>query len=122
MKTAQLSLSALLALTLSLTGCSNDENLPGGENDGRVAIRVSSNIDVTDGASKPGTRAANDAWEANDAIGIFMLNGLTADTYSNIAYTTATATAPSLRKAPPSTCRWTAPAVTSWLITPIRAG
>lgn len=89
MKTAQLSLSALLALTLSLTGCSNDENLPGGENDGRVAIRVSSNIDVTDGASKPGTRAANDAWEANDAIGIFMLNGSTADTYSNIAYTTA---------------------------------
>lgn len=88
MKTAQLSLSALLALTLSLTGCSNDENLPGGENDGRVAIRVSSNIDVTDGASKPGTRAANDAWEANDAIGIFMLNGTTADTYSNIAYTT----------------------------------
>ena len=89
MKTAQLSLSALLALTLSLTGCSNDENLPGGENDGRVAIRVSSNIDVTDGASKPGTRAANDAWEANDAIGIFMLNGSTADTYSTIAYTTA---------------------------------
>ena len=89
MKTAQLSLSALLALTLSLIGCSNDENLPGGENDGRVAIRVSSNIDVTDGTSKPGTRAANDAWEANDAIGIFMLNGSTADTYSNIAYTTA---------------------------------
>lgn len=89
MKTAQLSLSALLALTLSLTGCSNDENLPGGENDGPVAIRVSSNIDVTDGASNPGTRAANDAWEANDAIGIFMLNGSTADTYSNIAYTTA---------------------------------
>lgn len=90
MKTAHLSLSALLALTLSLAGCSNDENLPGGENDNRVAIRVSSNIDVTDGASKPGTRAVNDAWEANDAIGIFMLNGSTADTYSNIAYTTAT--------------------------------
>lgn len=89
MKTAQLSLSALLALTLSLAGCSNDENLPAGENDNRVAIRVSSNIDVTDGASKPGTRAVNDSWEANDAIGIFMLNGSTADTYSNIPYATA---------------------------------
>lgn len=89
MKTVQLSFSALLALTFAMAGCSNDENLPTGENDNRVAIRVSSNIDVTDGASKPGTRAANDAWEANDAIGIFMLNGSTTDTYSNIAYTTA---------------------------------
>lgn len=89
MKTVQLSFSALLALTFALAGCSNDENLPAGENDNRVAIRVSSNIDVTDGAPKAGTRAANDAWEANDAIGIFMLDGLTADTYSNTAYTTA---------------------------------
>lgn len=55
----------LLALPFLLAGCGGDENLPGGEvNDGRVALQVTSGIQ---------TRAYDDQWEANDAIGIFAL-------------------------------------------------
>ena len=66
MKKSNLTLSALLALSVALTGCGGDENLPGGEvNDGRVALQVSSGIQ---------TRAFDNQWEKNDQIGIYMLN------------------------------------------------
>lgn len=53
------------ACTLFLAGCSTEE-VPSGGNDsnGRVALQVTSGIQ---------TRAYDDQWEANDAIGIFAL-------------------------------------------------
>lgn len=67
-----------------LAGCSNDSEVTTQENDGRVALRVSSGIDVQ-------TRAHDDKWEANDAIGIYMLNAATAtvaEGAANRQYTT----------------------------------
>lgn len=87
MKINKLSVPALLALSLAFAACSNDENLVNGEND-NVAIRVSGGITADEGAMKVGSRAAGSAWEAGDAIGIFMLNGTAVDTYSNIKYVT----------------------------------
>lgn len=81
MKKSNLTLSALLTFSVALTGCSGDENLPGGEvNDGRVALQVSSGIQ---------TRAFDDQWENDDQIGIFMLNNgqnTVADNYGNVPY------------------------------------
>lgn len=85
MRITRQTIPALVALTLAFAGCSQDENLPGGNTDERVAIRVSSNIDVTDGVKKTNTRAMDNKWEADDQIGIFMLNGTTPEK-SNIAY------------------------------------
>lgn len=60
----KVTITGLLALAV-FAGCNNDENLPGGnDNDGRVALQVTSGIQ---------TRAYDDRWEANDAIGIFAL-------------------------------------------------
>lgn len=60
----KVTITGLLALAV-FAGCSNDENLPGGnDNNGRVALQVTSGIQ---------TRAYDDRWEANDAIGIFAL-------------------------------------------------
>ncbi len=60
----KVTMTGLLALAV-LAGCSNDENLPGGnDSDSRVALQVTSGIQ---------TRAYDDQWEANDAIGIFAL-------------------------------------------------
>lgn len=71
---------------LLAASCSNDENLPGGnDNDGRVALQVSSGIQ---------TRAFDNQWEADDQIGIFMLgSGQTtvADGYGNVPYVVASA-------------------------------
>ena len=90
MRITRQTIPALVALTLAFTGCNQDENLPSGNTDDRVAIRVSSNIDVTDGVMKKTiTRAANDDWYAGDQIGIFMLSGTAVDTYANIPYETA---------------------------------
>lgn len=53
------------ACTLFLAGCSTEEIPSGGnDNNGRVALQVTSGIQ---------TRAYDDRWEANDAIGIFAL-------------------------------------------------
>lgn len=82
----------LAAMTLAFAGCNKDENLPGGNPDGRVAIRVSSDIDVEGKVQKAGTRAVDDQWEREDAIGIFMLNGTTPEK-SNIAYNTTNGSA-----------------------------
>lgn len=92
MRITKQTIPALVALTLAFAGCNQDENLPGGNTDDRVAIRVSSNIDVTDGVMKKTiTRAANDEWNRADQIGIFMLDntGAVDDKYANIPYETA---------------------------------
>lgn len=60
----KVTITGLLALAV-FAGCNNDENLPGGnDSDSRVALQVTSGIQ---------TRAYDDRWEANDAIGIFAL-------------------------------------------------
>lgn len=64
MQKMRVTMTGLLALTV-FAGCSNDENQLGGNgNDSRVALQVTSGIQ---------TRAYDDQWEANDAIGIFAL-------------------------------------------------
>lgn len=72
---------ALLA-TVLLPGCSED-----GENtlqpiDGRVALEATSGIQMN-------TRAYDKTWEANDAIGIYMLGGGATDGDGNRKYTIA---------------------------------
>lgn len=72
--------------TLLAASCSNDDDLPGGnDNDGRVALQVSSGIQ---------TRAFDNLWEAGDQIGIFMLGSgqnTVADGYGNVPYLVASA-------------------------------
>lgn len=80
MRLSILSLPVFAAVTLALAGCNQESNTPEKENDSRVPVRVSSNIEVS--------RAVDNAWEENDAIGIFMLNNDAVDTYSNVEYTT----------------------------------
>lgn len=64
MQKMKVTIAGLLALAV-FAGCNNDENLPGGnDSDSRVALQVTSGIQ---------TRAYDDQWEANDAIGIFAL-------------------------------------------------
>lgn len=64
MQKIKVTITGLLALAV-FAGCNNDENLPGGnDSDSRVALQVTSGIQ---------TRAYDDQWEANDAIGIFAL-------------------------------------------------
>lgn len=70
MQKMKVTMTGLLALAV-FAGCSNDENLPGGnDNNGRVALQVTSGIQ---------TRAYDDQWEAGDAIGIFALMPGTAE-------------------------------------------
>lgn len=92
MKISKMTFPALAAMALAFAGCNQDENLPGGNTDERVAIRVSSNIDTESKVQKTGTRAVDNQWEQNDAIGIFMLNGTTPEK-SNIAYNTTNGSA-----------------------------
>lgn len=72
---------ALCAAVSLLTGCTGEEDgtMPG--KDGRVALEVSSGIDVQ-------TRAHDETWETGDAIGIYMLDGETVEA-GNREYTTA---------------------------------
>ena len=72
--------AAFCAVTLLAAGCSSDNEPATPENDTRVALQVSSGIDVQ-------TRAHNDTWDKNDAIGIYMLNGTTTEV-TNRKYTT----------------------------------
>ncbi len=69
---------ALLSAALLMAGCSSDDVVQT-DNTDRVALRVTSGIS---------TRAANNTWTADDAIGIYMLNSESVDTYANIKYTT----------------------------------
>ena len=70
----------LCAAVSLLAGCTGegDETMP--EKDGRVALKVSSGIEVQ-------TRAHDEQWDAGDAIGIYMLDGETAED-TNRKYTT----------------------------------
>ncbi len=70
----------LCAAVSLLAGCTGegDETMP--EKDGRVALKVSSGIEVQ-------TRAHDEQWDAGDAIGIYMLDGETAED-ANKKYTT----------------------------------
>lgn len=78
--------AGVAACALLAASCSHDDDLPGGnDNDGRVALQVSSGIQ---------TRAVNDQWETGDQIGIFMLNNgqnTVADGYGNVPYLVADA-------------------------------
>lgn len=80
MRLSILSLPVFAAVTLALAGCNQESNTPEKEYDSRIPVRVSSNIEVS--------RAVDNAWEENDAIGIFMLNSDAVDTYSNVEYIT----------------------------------
>lgn len=70
----------IFASAALLAGCSSEENESMTMDDGRVALQVSSGINVQ-------TRAHDDSWDKNDAIGIYMLNGSTSES-SNCKYTT----------------------------------
>lgn len=92
MKKNNLTISALLALSIAFAGCSNDQNLPETDNDGRVALRVSSGIEVQ-------TRAHDEQWDAGDAIGIYMLDGGTAEAANKKYATESTGTSGSFSAA-----------------------
>lgn len=72
--------SAVALATLLLTACQNDEETM--QTDTRVALQVTSGIQ---------TRAFDNQWEKNDAIGIFGFTQGDAPTqaYSNVKYVTA---------------------------------
>lgn len=70
----------IFASAALLAGCSGEENEGMTMDDGRVALQVSSGIDVQ-------TRAHDASWDKFDAIGIYMLNGVTPES-SNCKYTT----------------------------------
>ncbi len=74
----------VVTVLLLLAGCGNDnEGATTPESDGRVALQVSGGIQ---------TRATDTAWEANDAIGIYMLKAGTtgiSEGAENRSYTTA---------------------------------
>lgn len=74
---------ALCAATSLLAGCAGDGDGTLPEKDGRVALQVNSGIDVQ-------TRAKDKTWDAGDAIGIYMLNGETAEAANQKYTTTAT--------------------------------
>lgn len=57
----------ILAAAALLAGCSGEENEGMTAGDGRVALQVSSGIDVQ-------TRAHDASWDRDDAIGIYMLD------------------------------------------------
>lgn len=73
---AKLIVTALCAATFLICGCSNENEIEGTDTDVYVPVRVSAGIQ---------TRAYNNLWEVNDAIGIYMMNG-TEDDASNKKY------------------------------------
>lgn len=70
----------IFASAALLAGCSSEENEGMTMDDGRVALQVSSGIDVQ-------TRAHDASWDKFDAIGIYMLDDVTPES-SNCKYTT----------------------------------
>ena len=75
----------MAAAFLSLAGCGNDNEGTTPDGDGRVALQVTSGINVQ-------TRACNDTWESGDAIGIYMLEAGTttlSESADNRKYVTA---------------------------------
>lgn len=72
--------AAFCTLLFLPAGCTGDSETTVPDPDGRVALQVSSGIDVQ-------TRAHDDQWDKGDAIGIYMLNGKTPEN-ENRKYTT----------------------------------
>lgn len=72
---------ALCATAFLATGCGSDNEAAMPENAGRVALQVNSGIDVQ-------SRAHDDTWEADDAIGIYMLKDDGSIEAANSKYTT----------------------------------
>lgn len=70
----------IFASAALLAGCSSEENEGMTAGDGRVALQVSSGINVQ-------TRAHDGSWDKGDAIGIYMLDGGAPES-SNCKYTT----------------------------------
>lgn len=70
--------AVLCAATFLLCGCGNDNETAGTDTDGLVPLQVNAGIE---------TRAYNNLWNKDDAIGIYMLNGTTAEAV-NKKYTT----------------------------------
>lgn len=73
----------ILLAAMTLTACSNDETVNEVTSTDRVALQVTSGIQ---------TRAIGNAWQANDAIGIYMLKAgetAIAESATNKCYTTA---------------------------------
>lgn len=75
-----ISLWGMAAALILTAGCTNDNEETDTPAGGRVALQVSSGIDVQ-------TRAHDAVWEADDAIGIYMLDGTTTEA-ANCKYTT----------------------------------
>ena len=78
---------AAIATTLSLTSCSQDDDVKVPADKG--VVKFSSNI--TD--LNPALRAAGDSWDEDDAIGVYMLESATTtvvDGMANVEYTTST--------------------------------
>lgn len=70
--------TVLCAATFLLCGCGNDSETAGTDTDGLVPLQVNAGIE---------TRAYNNLWNKDDAIGIYMLNGTSAEAV-NKKYTT----------------------------------
>ncbi|WP_052356360.1 fimbrillin family protein [Bacteroides timonensis] len=70
--------AVLCAATFLLCGCGNDSETAGTDTDSLVPLQVNAGIE---------TRAYNNLWNKDDAIGIYMLNGTTAEAV-NKKYTT----------------------------------
>lgn len=70
--------AVLCAATFLLCGCGNDNETAGTDTDSLVPLQVNAGIE---------TRAYDDRWNKDDAIGIYMLNGTTAEAV-NKKYTT----------------------------------
>ena len=67
-------LTAIMMLTGVLTACSDQENEQDGANE-RTALSINAGIGVIPaGTSSATTRATDASWQANDAIGIVMLD------------------------------------------------
>ena len=67
-------LTAIMMLTGVLTACSDQENEQDGANE-RTALSINAGIGVIPaGTSSATTRATDASWQANDAIGLVMLD------------------------------------------------
>ena len=80
------SVVAIIATTLSLTSCSQDDDVKVPADNG--AVKFSSNIT----SLNPALRAAGNTWDANDAIGVYMLESASTnivDNMENIEYFTS---------------------------------
>ena len=116
-------LTAIMMLTGVLTACSDQENEQDGANE-RTALSINAGIGVIPaGTSSATTRATDASWQANDAIGIVMLDAGTntvTEGKTNYRYITITGTAvlPRTERSIPPIIPPQAPRWTYWLITP----